>query len=181
MGDNWLGPPFTEPREWDFILSVVCPEVYAGKAHPPPEAITRGVTPPAPPEGPQNGLHVTQRESVESVLAEWRLAERLLTAAVDGDREALTRRVEQHRDDFQRLSAAHMMESIDNLQEAESRRAHATPSTPPFHEAARDAEAIAAEIWDTARSSDEDTPQTAANQRTAPKRTVPGPSAAGLD
>ncbi len=41
------------------------------------------------------------------------------------------------------------------------------PSTPPFHEAARDAEAIALDIWETARESDEDTPQTAANQATA--------------
>ncbi len=112
---------------------------------------------------------MTHRESVEVALAEWRMAERLRARAVDGDREALTLEVERHRDDFQRLSNAHMVESIDKLQEAESRRAHATPSTPPFHEAARDAEAIAAEIWDTARSSDEDTPQTAANQRTAPK------------
>ena len=81
----------------------------------------------------------------------------------------MEREIERHRDEFQRLSAAHMLESIERLQEAESRRAHSVPSTPPFHEAARDAEEIAAEIWDTERSSDEDTPQTAANQRTAHK------------
>lgn len=112
---------------------------------------------------------MSRREAVETALTEWRAAERLRANAVGGDRTALTREVEQHRDEFQRLSAAHMVEWIDKLQEAENRRAHATPSTPPFHEAARDAEAIAAEIWDTVRSSDEDTPQTAANQRTAPK------------
>ena len=113
---------------------------------------------------------MTQRESVQSALAEWRAAERRRAVAVGGDLEALTNEVERHRDEFQRLSAAHMLESIEKLQEAESRRSHSVPSTPPFHEAARDAEAIAAEIWDTERSSDEDTPQTAANQRTAPKQ-----------
>ncbi len=118
---------------------------------------------------------MSRREAVEAALAEWRAAERLQGQASDVDRAALTFEVEQHRDDFQRLSAAHMVEWIDKLQEAETRRANATPSTPPFHEAARDAEAIAAEIWDTVRSSDEDTPQTAANQRTAPKRHAPGP------
>lgn len=123
---------------------------------------------------------MSRREAVEAALAGWRAAERLQANAVAGDRAALARDVEQHRDDFQRMSAAHMVEWIDKLQEAETRRANATPSTPPFHEAARDAEAIAAEIWDTVRSSDEDTPQTAANQRTAPKRTVPGPSETGI-
>jgi acetoin utilization deacetylase AcuC-like enzyme len=124
---------------------------------------------------------MSRREAVEAALAEWRAAERLQAIAAPGDRAAQTREVEQHRADFQRLSAAHMAEWIDKLQEAETRRANATPSTPPFHEAARDAEVIAAEIWDTVRSSDEDTPQTAANQRTAPKRTEPGPSAVGID
>jgi hypothetical protein len=90
---------------------------------------------------------MSRREAVEAALAEWRAAERLQAKASAGKREALTREVEQHRDDFQRLSAAHMVEWIDKLQEAESRRANATPSTPPFHQAARDAEAIAAEIW----------------------------------
>ncbi len=118
---------------------------------------------------------MSRREAVEAALAQWRAAERLQAEAVDGHREALTREVERRRDDFQRLSADHMIEWIAKLQEAESRRAHATPSTPPFHQAARDAEAIAAEIWDTARSSDEDTPQTTANQRAAPKPLVPEP------
>lgn len=68
-----------------------------------------------------------------------------------------------------------MVEWIAKLQEAESRRAHSTPSIPPFHEAARDDEAVAAEIWETARESDQDTPQTAANQRTAPKTVATGP------
>ena len=110
------------------------------------------------------------REAIEASLGAWRDAERQQAQAVDGDRERLTAEVERYRAEFQRLSAEHMVEWIAKLQEAEGRRAHATPSTPPFHEAARDAEAIAAEIWATARQSDEDTPQTAANQRTVPKR-----------
>lgn len=116
---------------------------------------------------------MARREAIEAALASWRDAERRQVKAVDGERDALTAEVESHRADFQRLSAAHMDEWIAKLQEAEGRRANATPSTPPFHEAARDAEAIAAEIWETARSSDEDTPQTAANQRTAPEPATP--------
>jgi hypothetical protein len=112
---------------------------------------------------------MARREAIEAALGAWRDAERQQARAVDGDRERLTAEVERYRAEFQRLSAEHMVEWIAKLQEAEGRRAHATPSTPPFHEAARDAEAIAAEIWATARQSDEDTPQTAANQRTAPK------------
>ena len=111
---------------------------------------------------------MARREAIEAALAAWRDAERRQAKAVDGDRERLTAVVERERTEFQRLSAEHMVEWIAKLQEAEGRRAHSTPSTPKFHEAARDAEAIAAEIWETARESDEDTPQTAANQRTAP-------------
>lgn len=114
-------------------------------------------------------MSMARREAIEAALGAWRDAERQQARAVDGDRERLTAEVERYRAEFQRLSAEHMVEWIAKLQEAEGRRAHATPSTPPFHEAARDAEAIAAEIWATARQSDEDTPQTAANQRTAPK------------
>jgi hypothetical protein len=56
---------------------------------------------------------------------------------------------------------------LAKLKDAEKRRSIATPSTAPFHEAARDTEEIAAAIWEAARSSDEDTPQTKENQRTA--------------
>lgn len=104
----------------------------------------------------------------------WRTAERLESTAVDGEREALTRDVEVHRTEFQRLSADHMVEWISKLQAAESRRAHATSSTPQFHEAARETEEIAAEIWEAARISDEETPQTEANQRRSPKPAAPG-------
>ncbi len=67
-----------------------------------------------------------------------------------------------------------MVQWIAKLQEAEGRRANATPSTPTFHQAARDTEEIAAEIWEAARESDEDTPQTTANARTTPSPAAPG-------
>lgn len=117
---------------------------------------------------------MARREAIETALAAWRDAERRLTRAVNGESEALTREVEQYRGDFQRLSAEHMIDWIAKLHEAESRRAHATPSTLPFHEAARGTQEIAAEIWEAARSSDEDTPQTADNKRTTPRPSAPG-------
>jgi hypothetical protein len=100
------------------------------------------------------------RKEIEDALAAWREAERRLINATDGDRETLEAEVERHRSQFQRLSAEHMMERLDALHEAESRRSSAVPSTPPFHEAARDEKTIAAEIWETARASDEDAPRT---------------------
>ncbi len=117
---------------------------------------------------------MARRQVIEATLAAWRDAERRLGRAVDGEAEALTTEVKFHRDVFQVLSAEHMVESMDQLHEAEGRRSHATPSTPPFHKAARDTQEIAAEIWEAARSSDEDTPQTAANRRTTPRPVRPG-------
>ena len=116
---------------------------------------------------------MARREAIEAALTAWRAAERLEFLAVDGDRQARTREVEIHRTEFQRLSADHIVEWIAKLQEAESRRAHASPSTPQFHEAARETEEIAAEIWEAARVSDEEIPQTEANQRTARKPAAP--------
>ena len=115
-----------------------------------------------------------RRRSVEAALAAWRDAERRLSRATDGDSEGLTREVALHRDEYQRLSAANMNEWMARLDEAVGRRANATPSTVPFHEAARDAQEIAAQIWEAARSSDEDTPKTESNQRTTPKPVAPG-------
>ena len=116
------------------------------------------------------------RRTVEAALAAWRDAERRLTRAVEGDIEGLTREVKVLRDEYQRLSTTNMNVWMARLDDAEARRAHATPSTPPFHEAARDTQEIAAEIWEAARSSDEDTPATAANRRTTPRPTRPGVS-----
>jgi hypothetical protein len=111
---------------------------------------------------------MARREAIEAALAAWRAAERRLAEAVDGQAERLASEVKLHRDEFQVLSAEHMVEWIDKLHEAEGRRSQATPSTPPFHEAARDTQEIASEIWEAARKSDEDTPQTEANRRTTP-------------
>ena len=117
---------------------------------------------------------MAQRDSIEAALASWRDAERRHAQAVDGEAEALSGEVTLHRDKFQQLSAEHMAEWMDKLQDAEDRRSHATPSTVPFHEAARDTQEIAAEIWEAARSSDEDTPETAANKRSTPRPVAPG-------
>ena len=115
-----------------------------------------------------------RRHSVETALAAWRDAERQLSRAIDGDVDGLTHDVEVHRDAYQRLSAANMNEWMARLDEAEGRRANATPSSPPFHEAARETQEIAAEIWEAARSSDEDTPETELNRRTTPRSAAPG-------
>ena len=99
-----------------------------------------------------------RRQAIEAALAAWREAERKLAAGADGDTDAIKAEIERHKDEFHRLSAAHMMERLDALADAERRRATTTPSTQPFHQAARDEKAIAAEIWEHARASDEDIP-----------------------
>lgn len=101
-----------------------------------------------------------RRQDIEAALAAWRAAERRLTHA-DGDRDAIQADVERHRNEFQRLSAEHMLDRMDALKEAEGRRSTSTPSTGPFHRAAQDEKAIADEIWESARQSDSDTPQKA--------------------
>jgi hypothetical protein len=115
-----------------------------------------------------------RRHTVETALAAWRVAERRLSGAIDADIEGLKREVGVRRDEYQRLSAANMNEWMAKLGEAEGRRANATPSTPPFHEAARDTQEIAAEIWEGARSSDQDTPETALDRRSTPRSVAPG-------
>ena len=117
---------------------------------------------------------MVRRESIEAALAAWRAAERHLAAADPDQAADLVREVVRSRDVFQRLSAEHMIEWMAKLEEAEDRRSHATPSTLPFHVAARDTQEIAAEIWEAARSSDEDTPETDANRRTTPRPVRPG-------
>lgn len=117
---------------------------------------------------------MTRRQAIEASLAAWRDADRRLADAVDGDREAIAREVELHRTEFHQLSADHMADQIDRLTDAESRRSNSTPSTVPFHEAARQTQEIASEIWESARESDEDTPQTAENHRRTPAPSSPG-------
>jgi hypothetical protein len=117
---------------------------------------------------------MARREAIEMALAEWRDAERRLAGALDGGAEAASREVKLHRDEFQALSSAHMAEWMGKLAEAEDRRSHATPSSVPFHVAARETQQIASEIWEAARSSDEDTPQTDQNRRATPRPVRPG-------
>ena len=117
---------------------------------------------------------MASRAEIESALEAWREAERRQALEVDGQRDALDREVERCRASFQQISSDHMVEQIGLLREAEGRRSHATPSTPPFHQAARDTEVIASEIWESAHSNDVDTPQTEANRRPGPPSTPPG-------
>jgi hypothetical protein len=101
---------------------------------------------------------VNRRQAVEAALAAWRDAERRLAAGADGHTDAIKAEIERHKREFQRLSAEHMLERLDELSAAERRRAAAMPSTDPFHAAAKDEKRIAAEIWEHARASDEDIP-----------------------
>ena len=141
-----------------------------------PQAVADNrVTRPTPStRGPKEGPTLAGREAIEAALAAWRDAERRLVQAVDGDADALRLELARHRDEFQRLTADNMGEWIGKLRDAEARRSNATPSTLPFHVAARDTQEIAAEIWEAARSSDEDTPETPVNRRTTPRPTRPG-------
>jgi molecular chaperone GrpE (heat shock protein) len=95
---------------------------------------------------------------IERALAAWREAELRLKNATDGDREALEREADRHRETFRQLSAEHMIERLDALHSAEEERHGNTPSTPEFHDAAKREMAIALDIWDAARMSDQDTP-----------------------
>ena len=105
------------------------------------------------------GVPNDQRKNIEAALAAWRDAERRLVGA-NGDTEAVRAEIVRHRTEFQRLTTEHMISQMDALHHAEARRSTAVPSTEPFHEAAQDEKAIAADIWENARESDEDTPQT---------------------
>ena len=104
---------------------------------------------------------MSRRPAIEAALAAWREAERLLAEAPEGREDGLKAQVDLRREQFQELSAAHMAEQIDRLKAAEQRRSASVPSTQPFHDAAREEKALAAEIWDEARLSDEETPKSA--------------------
>jgi hypothetical protein len=99
------------------------------------------------------------RQEVEEALALWRDAVQRRDEAEDGHRADLDAEVELLRDRYQQLTADYMMDRIDALKEAESRRARAVPSTEPFHEAARDEVRIADEIWNSAVINDRDVPK----------------------
>lgn len=101
-----------------------------------------------------------RRQEIEAALAAWRDAERRLLGRRGAIEASIEAEIERHRSEFQRLSAEHMLEQMDALKEAEGRRSSATPSTEAFHRAAQDEKGIASEIWESARQSDSDTPQT---------------------
>jgi hypothetical protein len=113
-------------------------------------------------------------QAIEVALQAWRAAERRLAAVADGADGGLIVEVAECRAEYQRKSHESMIRWMAELKEAEGRRSHATPSTPPFHQAARDSQKIAAKIWENARSSDEDTPRTEKNRRKTPRPAVPG-------
>ena len=102
---------------------------------------------------------VNRRESLQEALRQWRAAERELFESGDG-REDLEASVRRLRDEYQRLYTEGMSDNIDRLHEADTRRSRATPSTREFHEATRDTEEIAADIWEQARRGDRDAPPT---------------------
>jgi hypothetical protein len=104
-------------------------------------------------------LMMGRREAIQDALYLWRQAERELAAETDGRRPQLEADVVRHRNEYQRLYTANMLDNLDRLHDAEGRRARAIPSTPEFHDATRDTQAAAADIWHEARRGDLDTPQ----------------------
>ena len=104
-------------------------------------------------------LMASRREAIQDALYLWRKAERDLAEETDGRRAELAADVVRHRTEYQRLYTLSMLENLDLLHKAEDRRASAIPSTPDFHEATRDTQHIAADIWHEARRGDLDTPQ----------------------
>ena len=106
---------------------------------------------------------MNRREAITEALYDWRIAERDLADATDGIGDRLRADIEHYRSKYQRLSSDSMVNKIHQLKEAEHRRSNATPSTPSFHQAAKDTQVIAADIWESARQSDRDTPQREGN------------------
>ena len=102
---------------------------------------------------------VSRREAIQDALYKWRKAERELAEETDGRRPQLEADVVRHRTEYQRLYTETMLENIDRLHKAEERRSRAIPSTPAFHDATRETQDVAADIWHEARRGDLDTPQ----------------------
>jgi hypothetical protein len=101
---------------------------------------------------------MSNRQEIEAALAAWRDAERRLAGSTDGHNEELRAEVTHHRERFHQLSGDYMRVRIDELKVTEQRRLLARASSDEFHEAAQREKALAAEIWDEARRSDEETP-----------------------
>lgn len=102
---------------------------------------------------------VSRREALQDALYAWRKAERELAIETNGRRTELEADVRRFRDEYQRLYSEGMVDNLERLRDADERRSRSTPSTPSFHQATRDTQDIAADIWEEARRGDLDTPQ----------------------
>ena len=98
------------------------------------------------------------RQEIEAALSAWREAQRRLDEADGHHTEDMEREVEATRGAYQQIAADHMADRLDDLKEAESRRATSTPSSEPYHEAVREEQSIAADIWREAREMDTSSP-----------------------
>jgi hypothetical protein len=64
---------------------------------------------------------MARNDAIDSELEAWRNAERRQERSFGGDTAALTREVERHREEYQRLSTAHIVEWMAGLDAAEHR------------------------------------------------------------
>ena len=69
---------------------------------------------------------MTRNDAIESELEAWRNAERRQERSFGGHTEELTREVERHRDEYQRLSTEHIVEWMAGLDAAQDGRAPAS-------------------------------------------------------
>ena len=98
------------------------------------------------------------RQEIEAALSAWREAQRRVDEADGHHTDEMEREVEATRTAYQQVAADQMAERLDDLKEVESRRAAATPSSEPYHGAAREEQSIATEIWREAREMDTSSP-----------------------
>jgi hypothetical protein len=108
---------------------------------------------------------MAKREDIENALQAWRDAERRLDDADGMSRDQLESEVARTRGAYQQLAADHMAEQLDKLKAAERERAESQPSTPPYHEAAKEEADIASEIWSDAVDMDRRTPRRGKRRR----------------
>src|SRR4051794_10371999 len=99
-----------------------------------------------------------RRRDVTDALQQWREAQKRLDETTDGDRTAIEGEVDRARHRYQRASGKDMVTLLDEIHEAEMRRQAAEPSSREFHRAAQDEMALATQVWDAARMSDEEVP-----------------------
>lgn len=103
-----------------------------------------------------------RREELFEALRQWTFAERELEESTGGPRADLEAHVVQLRDDYHGIFAESMLQQLSALHQVDELRASSTPSTPPYHDALRRTEEIAANIWEQARRGDREAPPTRA-------------------